>query len=199
MEVARPTANLRLFVAAHPPVAVAAAAIEAIAALELPPHRLTPTEQVHLTLQFIGDTPVKDLEQTLESVRRAASGIGAFTLSPQRYITLPQRGRPRLVALETDAPGQVLELHRRLAHRLAGSPRKDAADKFLPHLTLARFQRGEPARPGRPGDAKAGEVALHRVEAPSELPPFSVEEIAVMRSVLRPEGAQHVEVEAVSL
>lgn len=190
--MARPVANLRLFVAAYPPVEVAAAAIDAVAAFELPPHRLTPTEQVHLTLQFIGDTPMKDLEQTLESVRRAASGIGAFALAPQRYITLPQRGRPRLVALETDAPGQVVELHRRLALRLARAPRKDAADRFLPHLTLARFERG---RPGRP----VGGGALQRVEAPAELPAFSVEEIVVMRSVLRPEGAQHVEVERVAL
>jgi len=181
--VARPTANLRLFVAAYPPVEVAAAALDAIAALHLPPHRLTPAEQVHLTLQFIGDTPAKQLDETLESVRRAASGVGAFTLAPRQYLALPQRGRPRLIALETDAPAQVVELHRRLAHRLARTPRRDAADRFLPHLTLARF---------RPGPAR-------RIEAPAELPVFSVGRVVVMRSVLRPEGAEHRGVEGIGL
>jgi 2'-5' RNA ligase len=176
--VARPSANLRLFVAIYPPPEIAAAALDAIAAMELPPHRLTPAEQAHVTLQFIGDTPAKELDATLESVRRAASGIGAFALAPQRYITLPDRGRPRLIALETDAPARVVELHRRLAHRLAQSPRRDPADRFLPHLTLARF---------RPGPAR-------RIEAPAELPGFSVERVRVMRSVLRSEGAEHREV-----
>lgn len=188
--MARPRSNLRLFVAAYPPPEVAAAALEAIATLDLPAHRATPAEQVHLTLQFIGDTPAKQLDETLESVRRAASGIGAFSLSPQRYITLPpasQRGRPRLVALETDAPGQLLELHRRLAHRLARALRRDPVDRFLPHLTLARFGPG-------PGEGPA-----RRIEAPAELPAFSVERVVVMRSVLRPEGAEHREVERVGL
>lgn len=188
--MARPSANLRLFVAVYPPPELAAAALEAIAALDLPPHKPTPTEQVHLTLQFIGDTPAKQLDETLESVRRSASGIGAFSLAPQRYITLPrppQRGRPRLIALETDAPAQVMELHRRLAHRLARPPRRDAADRFLPHLTLARF---------RAGSAQEGPA---RVEAPAELPVFSVERVMVMRSVLRPEGAEHRTVEEVAL
>ncbi len=185
--MARPVSNLRLFVAIYPPADFVAAALEAIAALDLPPHRPTPAAQIHLTLQFIGDTPAKDLEDVLQSVRRSASGIGAFTLSPQRYITLPPRSA-RLVALQTDAPPRILELHRRLALRLARAPRQDPADRFLPHLTLARFQRGSPQ--GRPP---------RRLESPADLPAFPVQRVQVMRSVLRPDGAEHREVEQVEL
>ncbi|MFG0284324.1 MAG: RNA 2',3'-cyclic phosphodiesterase [Phycisphaerales bacterium JB039] len=181
--MARPQANLRLFAAIYPPIEVARAALRAIRGLDLPDHRATPAEQVHLTAQFIGDTPVKDLDGVLESVRRSASGVGAFALKPLRYITLPRGKRPRLIALETDAPAQIMELHRRLAHRLATSPRADGADRFLPHLTLARFRPG-PARP---------------LEAEADLPAFEVDAIVVMRSVLRPEGAEHKEVERIAL
>ena len=179
----RPSANLRLFVAIYPPIEVAREALRAIGRLDLPDHRATPAEQVHLTAQFIGDTPVKDLDSVLDSVRRSASGLGGFSLRPMRYITLPQGRRPRRVALETDAPPQIMELHRRLAHRLATSPRADTADRFLPHLTLARFRPG-PARP---------------IEAEADLPAFEVDAVVVMRSVLRPEGAEHWEVERIGL
>lgn len=185
--MARPVSNLRLFVAIYPPTDLAAAALEAIAPLDVPPHRPTPAAQIHLTLQFIGDTPAKNLEDVLESVRRSASGIQAFTLSPQRYITLPPRAA-RLVALETDAPPQILELHRRLALRLARAPRQDPTDRFLPHLTLARFQRGSPQ--GKPP---------RQLESPADLPAFTVQHVQVMRSILRPEGAEHREVERVEL
>jgi 2'-5' RNA ligase len=174
----------RLFVAAYPPPALARAALERIGSLGLPEHRATPGEQVHLTLQFIGDTDPRELDAVRESVARSASGLAAFELTPARLITLPKRGPSRLVALETDAPPGVLELHRRLAHRLASETRKDAADRFLPHLTLCRFRR--PARGVR-------------VDEGVELDPFVVPEIRLMRSVLRPEGAEHRVVEAFGL
>src|SRR5690606_37699260 len=118
--------DLRLFVAIYPPEGGKAGQVGArdwLRALRKmdPPlanHRQTPPEQVHLTLQFIGDTPEGELDRVIESVERSASGIGPFELKPVRFMTLPPRGRPRLVALETDAPAGLLELQRRLAQRL---------------------------------------------------------------------------------
>jgi 2'-5' RNA ligase len=179
--MSKPTANLRLFVAIYPPPALAAAMLEALAGLQLPPHRPTLAEQVHLTLQFIGDTPSRELEQTLESVRRAAGGLSAFALAPARLIHLPQRGPARLVAAQTDAPATLLELHRRLVARLArpGSVRGRKDERFRPHLTLCRFR--SPTRG----------VALDQALT---LPPFPVARIALMRSTLSAEHATHHEV-----
>jgi 2'-5' RNA ligase len=93
-----------------------------------------------------------------------------------RLITLPRRGPKRLVAVETDAPASVMELKRRLVTRLAHDPRRDSADRFLPHLTVCRFRA--PAR------MEALDHALDEA-------PFPVEEVRLMRSVLRPTGAEH--------
>ena len=91
--MAKPVANLRLFVAIHPPAERSQAMLTALKNPgDLPPFRATPPDQVHMTLQFIGDTPAKDLENTIESVRRSASGLAAFDLTPLRLITLPERG-----------------------------------------------------------------------------------------------------------
>ena len=176
--------SLRLFVAIYPPAEVAEALLASVREHELDDHRMTPAEQVHLTLQFIGERGKKELDDVIESVERSASGIGAFELTPLRLITLPERGRPRLIAAETDAPAGLMELQRRLAQRLARSPRGKPGDRFTPHLTLCRF-----AKHGR----------HERVGAELELVSFGVSEIKLMRSVLLPERAQHREVRAVRL
>src|SRR5688572_27304408 len=137
--VAKPSSNLRLFVGIYPPREVAEAMLNAMAELKLPAHRPTLCEQVHLTLQFIGDTPARELDATIESVERGAAGLSAFELSAERLIQLPERGPARLVAAQTDAPPTLVELHRRLAMRLARNVRDRNEERFRPHLTLCRF------------------------------------------------------------
>lgn len=175
--------NLRLFVAVYPPAECAAALVRLLDHVELPAHRLVPVEQVHLTLQFIGDTPPQKLEAVIETVQRATGGLGAFELTFLRLMTLPPR-RPRLVAAETDAPAALLELHRRLVTRLAHAARRNPADRFRPHLTLCRFRA--PSR-------------MASLDHPLELEPFSVGRIVLMRSTLTSEGAQHREAASIPL
>lgn len=182
--MSKPVVNLRLFVAAYPPEHVARALLDRLPELGLPPHRAAPLDQVHMTLQFVGDTPARLLDETLESVGRSASGIGPITLELRALVSLPERGPARLVAATTDAPPPLLELHRRLAHRLATNVRERRGERFLPHLTLCRF--GAPTR----GVS---------VEATIPSAHFEVREIRVMRSVLHPGGAEHHLVEAVEL
>ena len=169
--------DLRLFVAAYPDRAWSKRASELLGAFDLPAHRVTPVEQVHLTLCFLGSVDRARLESTAESVGRAASGIDAFEVGPVRFITLPGRGPARLVAVECEAPPMLLELVRRLASRLAAAPRPDPADRFLPHLTLCRFRT--PTR------------GFSLVRRADDLGPFRVGEIRLMRSVLLPGGAEH--------
>ena len=177
---------LRLFVSIDPPPDHAAALLGALDAIEhLPQHRPTPPEHVHLTLQFIGDRAERELDETIESVRRSAAGIGPFTLRAVRLITLPERAPARLIAAETDAPAPLLELQRRLAHRLARRTRKHTADRFTPHLTLARLR---------------GEAPDLRIDTPLAEPlAFEVQEIILKRSVLHTEGAEHRQIERVRL
>lgn len=169
--------TLRLFVAVHPPPEVACALLEALTPLRLPAHRPVPAPQIHLTLQFIGDTPAKRLAEVVESVERSCAGLEAFMLTPRKLIALPQTGPARLVAVETDAPAALLELHRRLAHRLAKNARERPGDRFLPHLTLCRFATPGPSPESLP--------------APLIIGSFQVRHVTLLRSVLLPEGADH--------
>lgn len=176
--------DLRLFVAIYPPEDTARAMLRAMRKLDPPAHRPTRLDQVHLTLQFIGDTPSRDLDAVSESVERSGAGIAPFMLTPWRLLSLPPRGRPRLIACETDAPAPLLELQRRLVTRLARKPRPNPGDRFVPHLTLCRFTRS--ARP-------------HDVDHPVAIEPFPIDRVLLVRSILRPEGAEHAPVHEVSL
>lgn len=176
--------DLRLFVAAYPPAEVVHDMLRVLRRLDLPAYRETNVDQVHLTLAFLGDTPERNLPDVTESVARSASGLSEFTLTPARLLTFPQRGRPRLVALETDTPATLLELVRRLATRLARSPRRRADDRFLPHFTLCRFQHSARAE---------------SIDRPAAVEPFLIDRIHLMRSTLRSEGAVHDEVESFAL
>lgn len=176
--------ELRLFVGIYPPHEACRSMLAALDKLDLPSHRRTPPEQVHLTLLFIGDVLRKNLDATIESIERAYSGLKTFELSTRSLIRLPERGPARLIAMETDYPATLRELQRRLAARLAGKPRPRAGDRFRPHLTLCRFRAPSKVSPPEP--------ALDRES-------FVVARIVLMRSELLPTGAAHHEVESFPL
>ena len=138
--MAKPASNLRLFVALYPPMGVVESLDAALDELDIPAHRRTLPEQVHMTVQFIGDTPAEALETALESVTRSVAGIQPFELNVMRLTHLPQRGAARLIAAETDDPPGLLEMQCRLAVRFSRSVRRKPGDRFLPHLTVCRFR-----------------------------------------------------------
>ncbi len=181
---------MRLFVAAYPPPDAVDYLIGRVAELELPPHRTTPRDQIHLTLQFIGDTPESELARTLESVERATGGLAATRLRLLRLLALPARGPARLVAAETDSPATLVELHdrlesrleSRLVGRLAHDPGKARGRRYRPHLTLCRFRT--------PAPFLVPDNLFDESEA-GAAPAFPLDELRVIRSVLRPTGAEH--------
>lgn len=169
----RSDAVARLFVAAYPSRGFLDAARTLVPTLALPDHRIVPRDQIHLTVQFIGQREDRELRSIVTSIERSASGLGPIDLIPLRLIGLPPQ-KSRVAAIETEGAPALLELHRRLAHRLARPIRRDAADRFIPHITLARLRTPETIDP----------VGI-------DLPACTVREIALVRSVLKPDGAEH--------
>lgn len=181
--------RVRLFVAVYPPLEVAARLLETLDALGLPPHRPTRPEQVHLTLQFIGEMPRREVRAATESVARSCAGLGAFTVKALTLATVPEsppNAPPRLVAMMTDRPATLLELHARLALRFARHRRPERPDRYSPHITLCRFPEGTRGGPWACGVENEGLV-------------FEVREVRLMASHLRVAGAEHETVAAVPL
>lgn len=178
--------DLRLFVALYPPQEVAEQLLAGLAEFDLPPHRLVHPEQVHLTLQFIGNTPPNKLDELTESIARSVKGLEPFDLRLMHLITLPQRGHARLIAAEANQPADMMEIQRRLAQRLSTKPRRRPGDRFLPHFTVARFR--SPTR----FELDADHTDLARE-------PFHVDRIELMQSTLSRRGAHHKLVETIAI
>jgi 2'-5' RNA ligase len=165
---------LRLFVAAYPPPDIAGSLLSAAQSLNISGAQLVAVNQLHLTLQFIGDTDARDMDSVRESVARSVSGLGPPRLRVDRLQTMPAR-RPHLIAAILDPHPTISELHRRLALRLARNQR-ETGRAYLPHITTARFR-----------NERQPELNIPLSPAPE----FDVTDVLLMRSVLKPTGAEH--------
>jgi RNA 2',3'-cyclic 3'-phosphodiesterase len=142
---------------------------------------------LHVTLAFLGERPVWELDG-LRAVLRGAAGKapaavplaldGALWLSPRRPHVLTVR--------IADPSGALGRLHRRLIGELGRELGWEGEERPLrPHVTVARVRQGrQPARTGLP-DAPA--AAFH---APS---------LTLYRSVLGPAAAVHEPLERIAL
>jgi 2'-5' RNA ligase len=155
------TERARLFVAACPPPDV----LDEIAALPRPVDggvRYTRRDQWHVTLRFLGDAEVAD---ALGAFGRVDAAAADATLGPavrrlgRNVLVVPVTGLDDLARAVRDATASV------------GSP--PDLRPFTGHVTIARL-RG----------ASACRAAGHRIRAT-----FRIDEVLLVRSNLRPDGA----------
>ena len=137
-------------------------------------------EQMHLTLAFLGDTPV----EKLSAIHKAMDGVVArqqpFTLALDGVGCFPNRRRPRVVWVGLAAAGggesgPLLALKAALDEALTplGWPLEDKP--FRAHLTLGRVK---------------DERAVQGIEWAADVPPLAapVSAIHLIESQLRPDG-----------
>lgn len=102
--------------------------------------------QLHLTLAFIGDASRKvkrEIEDTLSCIRfdpfeLQLSGVGMFGK--------PKQPKELWAGVENKKP--LVHLHEKIAAALTQIDVEIDRRRFKPHVTLARFRRGAPARVG---------------------------------------------------
>lgn len=157
-----------------------------------PALRRIPPESLHVTLAFLGDRPLSDVERITEVIEWFADV--PVLLELEGPVGHPAGARPWLVALPV-APGPVekleLELSRILAFEGLYTPEERP---FWPHVTVARVRNevGEPRR-------------LQQVEIPSGPSPtrqigwFDAVRISLYRSELQSRGARYVPLAQVEL
>ncbi len=150
--------------------------------------RWAKTEQLHLTLRFLGNVPASSVEAVKQSLAAACAGAVPFHLRAEGIGFFPNERQPRVVwvGFEGDK-NELTVLQMRVERRLAPFVEKPGAEKFLPHATLGRFQKyrrhkTENLLP------RARELAHHVFGE------WRVEDAQLFRSELSPEGARHTEV-----
>lgn len=102
------------------------------------------SESVHVTLKFLGETPIETLPEIGKVMESVAGGQEAFDLELIGLGAFPHWGRPR-VAWAGITPKEPLQhIAKRLETDLEplGFPREGRA--YNPHLTLARIKAKPP-------------------------------------------------------
>ena len=150
--------------------------------------RLTPEEQLHITLAFLGHMPEKELglaSEQLDELGRQVP-LEPFPVTASGIVGMPQRRPPRVIAAAIEEPaGRLKKIHDALA---AGQAEKQLYKRekrpFFPHVTIARVR-------GRTGLDPA---ALH-----PEPVKFTAVRITLYNSILKSGGADHKALKTVQL
>lgn len=147
---------------------------------EIPVGTLVPGDNLHLTLVFLGDRSVAELEElhfALEALRAPAfdlrlAGLDCFDRADPAALHIGVTACPPLDALQA-----------RVRAAIHGAGITLDRVRFRPHVTLARFNRGlgadQAARLGRFLAAR-GDFAL---------PAFAVRSFCLYESILTKDGA----------
>jgi RNA 2',3'-cyclic 3'-phosphodiesterase len=151
----------------------------------LPGLRRVKTENLHVTLAFLGETPPERLPEVAAAADDAAASVPPFQLRFDRLGRFPERGRPRVIWLGI---GEGLASVERAGEGVYRGLRERGLkfdDRPLaPHLTLARVREDATLPEARTVAAALTEIALPLMES-------EIREIAVVQSVLSPKGPRY--------
>jgi len=164
--------------------------------------RLLDAESMHLTLCFLGNRPVGEIDALAAALGSCSEH--ACELSVGAPLWLPPR-RPRTLAVEIhDRDGELARLQERLTAELASaSDWQPERRRFRAHVSLARVRGGAGAGrdlKGADPDGRAsqgiGRPARDHVGDLHSLPPtprlsFSADALILYRSWLASEGASY--------
>ncbi|MGH9867548.1 MAG: RNA 2',3'-cyclic phosphodiesterase [Candidatus Polarisedimenticolia bacterium] len=181
-----------MFVAAELPVTVRDSLVQAQQKLRplLGSMRWASPGSMHLTIRFLGELDEGQVGPLSAALRGSLTppAVQGCDVQVRGLGVFPHVKRPRVLwaGLVDEPPGSLARLHAAVesAVSAAGLPAEDRP--FHPHLTLARPGEGKPpgALPTVLADMKDAELGHFRVDA-----------VRLMRSILKPSGAQHLLVE----
>lgn len=99
------------------------------------------TNQIHLTLKFIGDTPDADIPKIIEACQQVAKRHQPFTMDFNRTGIFGSKHAPRVVWLGmNDEPQALYDLEDDLLDAFDGLGYLRDRQNFVPHLTVCRLK-----------------------------------------------------------
>lgn len=147
---------------------------------DVPGARWVPSEQLHLTLAFLGEVEERTAGELSE--RLALIQVPPFQLRFSEPGCFPNRHRPRVLWAGLEPNPRLTHLAGRVHEAVlaCGIPQEERP--FSPHITLARLKF--------PAVREVG--AFLTMPQKMKLPPFPVREITLFQSLLTPHGSVHI-------
>jgi len=143
-------------------------------------------EGIHLTLKFLGDTPTDKLAAIQETLAGVALSTPVCSLTVGGLGCFPDPRRPRVVWVGLQEPtGLLAGLQRAVERAMAPLGFPTEGRGFTPHLTLGRVAE----RASREEVAQVGDTVTKT--AVGTLGDAVLDHLALIRSVLKPSGAEY--------
>lgn len=141
-----------------------------------------PSENLHVTLKFLGETPEGQLTQIYEKIERISARHEPFHLHLQGVGLFPDKKRPRVVWIDLKDSERLIKLQEDVEDSLITIGFKNDNRHFSPHLTIGRVR----SLKGR--DSLLSEMEKLRDK---DFGNIGVNKISLMKSELRPTGARY--------
>lgn len=176
---------IRSFLAADLPMTLRTSIVDATAKLRdssFDVKWLKP-EGIHLTLKFLGGIEEKQIQPIVDAVRPVVINQKPLALRAEGIAAFPNLKRPRVIWIAVTGDTERLKnIQERIEQSLSalGFPAENRP--FSPHLTVGRIRSG---RKITDLISKIQELAGITFSA------FTVNELVLYKSILRPEGAAY--------
>jgi len=148
---------------------------------------------IHLTLKFLGDVSLSNLNILTDMISAEISGHHQFDISVGGSGAFPNIRQPRIIWVGVEAPLELTAIQNGIETTTArlGYTREERA--FSPHLTLGRVSRNVTSQ-----DVKTISKALETTRI-GFLGATCVEKVYLYRSDLQPTGAVYTQIFSSSL
>ena len=147
--------------------------------------RWVPTENMHLTIKFLGEVSAGKVQALAHMLRGEASRHSTFSFSVGGLGAFPNLRRPRVIWIGIEAPGELSNLQKAIeaeTQRL-GYPAEERP--FSPHLTLGRISQN-----ARPEEVSLLAQALGKMKVET-IGQVQANQAHLFRSDLHPTGSMY--------
>lgn len=141
-----------------------------------------PTKNLHLTLKFLGDTPITLIPSIQEQMDKLGATMPTFQFTAAATGMFPSARKPRVIWIGLDNKQTLTGISKNLDDVLALLAIAREEKPFSPHLTIGRVYNGLSDEQL----LKLGEIILRN--QPGEIGKVLVRHISLVKSDLLPSG-----------
>lgn len=145
-------------------------------------------ENIHLTLNFLGEVEADMISPIKECMQKAVYNIFEFRVSIENIGAFPNKKKPRVLWVGCkDKEGVISSIEKNLSAGLIKFGFKREKRKYLPHLTLGRIKHVR---------GKTDRMEFNSLDN-VKLGTLKINQVQLIESCLRSKGADYTTIESV--
>lgn len=141
--------------------------------------KIVETQNMHLTLKFLGDIDTNSLEQIKQAIQESVKDINPFEITLKNVGVFPNINYIKVFWIGIDDAGILKKIARKIDDKLSIIGFSKEKREFSAHLTVARVKSAK---------NKEELIQLINKYQDTEFEKIQIEKIIIKKSVLTPKG-----------